>query len=722
VTRGVQAPSRPSPTALRALARNPWMPAIALAAFALALGAILMHYGLHLWTHSYDEDTYRHAGIATARELPQSLWSMDLSDRGLQRLETWVFAAALEPLGTPDGFRAVRVVNTVCFCSTAVPVWFWGRRLGLTPWWAAFTAALAISVPWATVTATFLTENVAYPAVTWGLYGIWSAAVRPSPRTVLLVALGLAIAMLSRTVMIVLPGVFLVVALAVLLRYDAAAAWRRRRALTPRQLVPAGAVLALGVAGLALFLFDRHALDPLTGRYGASTAILPERIPEVTRVSLARVVSGVGIVPGIVGIAWMVEALVRPARRASFALAVLAVMTTVLVVYSALRAGPDERYLMYLAPVLLLAAAVAVQCREVHVAVLGAATALVLWLFAGAPWNADGTPFSYMVAAAETFHARVLLLGVGSRLAPGGLSYEALLALGIIVAMAAVAVAVRAAGRPWARWLGGALLAGIAVVQLVQLVYDDRRFTTDAAWGPAPLEDRAWVDRAAGTDHGIGLFLPPNTTDLGLQEAWRETAFWNLSVTRLVVAPGATPLPPYNVSTIESVGLDTETGRLAGATALPRWLLEPQLAPLAPLYGDVVAAAGYEPLNLVRMRRAAVRWLVTGTDPLGWTPPDQDARIRVFFPADRGSCLDVQLDPPPGVQGTHAVTLRSAGRTRRKPLAEGLAATFRFVALRQATADRFADVRVRVDGGTTPPTGVSVGGRISIVARKACPA
>jgi len=694
---------------------------VALGLLATVIGLVLIHYSLRLWTHNYDEDLYQAVGARTRHGLPDALWSLDVSERGLQRLESWVFALVLEPLGSPDGFRAVRIVNIACFCSTAVPVWLWGRRLGLGALGALAAGVLALLVPWATVTATFMTENVAYPAVTWALFAIWRAAERPVLGRILAAAVLCVVAMLARTVMIVLPGVLLVVVAATVLRYDARGAWARRATLDRRHVVTVAAVGLFALVGLVVFLVDRSALNRFTGSYGAQTGIVTGQIRDVARDSVARVVSGVGVLPGIVGIGWAAQALVRPARRESFALAVLTVMTAVLVVYSALRGGPDERYLMYLAPPLLLGAGVAVARRELHPAVLAGATALVLWLFAAATWNPNAAGFAYMVSAAQMFHARILLLNLGSHVPV--LSDGAALAVLVAVAAAVVGVAL---ARPRARAAGlvlGLLVAGVVVVQLAQTLYVERHFTTESAWGPPALADRAWVDRAVDGRKGVALFVPRTAGDLDLNEAWRETAFWNLTLRRMLSTPDAPQLLYVQNVAPQRVDLDPETGHLVGVADLPGMMVEPRLSPTAPLVGTTVASAGYEPMALVRVRAPArVAWLVSDGDPAGWTLPGKATHIRVYETADtRHPCLTLGIVAPPGLTGSRAVHLRSGDRSWTARVTAARPLVLRGVRLAAGTDAHFADVGLSADGATAlPGGGAPVGVRLVSIQRTGC--
>jgi hypothetical protein len=716
--------SDPGGAPLRGLSRHGSTVALAVVvAAAVVIGVVLTHYALLLWTHTFDEDIYKGAGIYTADHFPGALWETHLSTRGIQRLESWVFAAGFTLADGPAAFRLIRVINIVFFCSTVIPVWLWARSLGTRGVPAAAAALLTILVPWATVTAMFFTENVAYPAVTWALYAIWAAAVRPRPRVLVLALAAVVVAALARSVMVVL-AVFLVVSVvAVAVRCHGRAAWAARSTWTPRQIAP-WALLGLAfLVALAFYAFDRSAFsEQLTGSYTADVLFRLGDLGDATRISLARVISGIGILPGIVAIAWVGRTLWRPADPQRFALAVIAVLTAVFVIYSAMRGGPDERYLMYLAPVLLLCAAQAVDRRDVGPVGVMVAAALVVWLFASVPWSADQHAYGFLVSAAQAFHARILLLSLGSHLPGVGLSYAAILAVGILAVSALAA---------WALWRGGraglglgvVLALGLLAVQAAQLGYVERHFQRETMWGP-DLQGRAWADQAIPAGAQAGVFMTnQSAAPTPLTESWREIAFWNLKLDHLLIAPGAPDLVPLNMGPKLGVTIDPASGRLVSEGGVPRYLVEPRVRPIAPLAGPTIAEAGYEPFALVDAGATPrVQWEVLGVDDLAWSIPGQATAIRVFrgTPGAAGDCLDLGLTTPDELSGTRRVVVRSGTFTRRLTLKASQTATVRAIPLRPAGPGAFSDVAVDAAGVTKLADGRRTAVNVGSVARVAC--
>jgi hypothetical protein len=704
---------------------------VAVVAATAAVGATLLHYALLLWVHSYDEDVYRAHGLETLRHFPSSLWAVD-HERGVQRLESWVIAAGLWLFDGPAAFRAIRVLNVALYCSTVIPVVLWARAMGVRLAVAFVAGVLAILVPWATVTAVFFTENPAYPAATWALYAMWAAATRPTWRRVALVAVAVFVALLARSVMIALPVVFVVTLVAVAVRFDLRSAWAARATWTPRQVVP-WALLGAGALVAAMFYaFGRSKVShQLGGSYTLDLDLRPGELWDIAKRSLARVVSGLGILPGVIALAWIGRTLWRPAGRDRFALAVLAVLTFLFVVYSAQRGGPDERYLIYLAPPLLVAAAVAVDRLEIGPVAVMVAAGLVVWLFAVVPWSADQHAYGFLVSSAEAFHARILLLSLGSH-APGvGLSYPALLALGVLGVAAIAAVALHRRDR-LALGIGIALAVGVIGLQVAQMTYVSRHFQRETAWGP-DLEGRAWVDRSVGGERAALLITNQNSAAIPLAEAVREVEFWNTKLDTRLLAPTADPRSLYGgASRSQAIDIDRATGRLIaapGAPAIPRYLAQPLLQPVAPLAGRVVVQPGYEPFALINAGPAPrVQWQVDGVDAFSWSRPDERTAVRVYRgtdgPPPPGDCLDVGLSAPDELgTATRRLTVTSGEWRRTVTLRAQHPVTLKAIPLTAANADAFRAVRLDAAGA---PVRLGDGRRtafnMATVARAACPA
>jgi hypothetical protein len=575
-------------------------------------------------------------------------------------------------------------------------------------------------VPWAVVTATFMTEAVAYPLATWALFCVWRVAARPEGRALAVALAAIALATLGRSVMVLLVAMLAAVLVVVAVPYHGPAAWRARRAWTPRAVAPWALLAAAVLLVLALYVVDRGALDPLTGVYSTSLSANLDVLPRLMRDDLGYVLSGLGVLPGIVGLAWVGRNLVRPTGPDSLALALIVVLTTLLAAYSTMRAGPDERYIMYLAPPLIVAAAVAIGRRQIGVMGLALATAATVWLFSAVPWRQDGAGYDFYVSAAQIFHGRVLLLGVGQRLPDLGVSDELILAVAIVIGAAVLALALTRldrVGRACALAVGGGLL----ILQVAQLLYVERHFTREAQFGAVSLADRAWVDRAAGGhDDPIGVFVTRTGPDApNLYESWREVAFFSESPRTVFQVAGSVALDPL-YGGHEMIYIDERTGRLSAPVPIPRLLLELQITPKAPLFGETLAYGDYVQFSLVRTQGPPrLKWFVSGSDDASWTVPGQPTRIRVFRTAGTGDCLTLALQPPETLTEPRAVTVRSGSaqfRVTVPPKGDAHVANVRLVG---GDAEAFSDVTIDAEGAT-PVLGAPRGVRLASIVRGPC--
>ena len=296
------------------------------------------------------------------------------------------------PLASPDAFRVAHVVNAVVMASAAVPAYLLAREL-LDRAWAFAVAVLAVVLPWMVLVGFLMSEVVGYPAFLWAVLAFQRAVVAPSDRRDALAAAALVVAILARTQFTALA---LVLPLAIVI--DELADARAARAGSLRGTIGSGVRSALGhhrtlwalyavgaVAALALVLTGRRPL----GAYSTtveSGSVLPAGVWWFAVEHLAVVAIGCGLVPVVLGGGWMLGSVVRPSSRERRAFATLALLTVaVLAVETAsfdLRFGGEDlirdRYLFYVVPLFLVAAAVALSEERKRPAIVGLAGATVL--------------------------------------------------------------------------------------------------------------------------------------------------------------------------------------------------------------------------------------------------------------------------------------------------------------------------------------------------------
>jgi Dolichyl-phosphate-mannose-protein mannosyltransferase len=708
---------------LRAFEDRSWLWPVLLALGAALVGLVIVRYAFTFWNHTLDDDVYRLTGRQTYADFPAGLWQSTADDRGLQRLQAWLLGFGPGLFGTPGGFRVVRVVDILVYLTTVIPIWRWVRALGVGRWIALLAAVLAILTPWAIVTSTFMTESLAYPLAVWGLYTGWQAASEPTLGRLVKAGLVVVVAALARSVLVLIVPIFLLAMLAVGAR-NARRAWATRATWTRRQVLPWALVGAGLLFVLALYFGARSVLNPLTGVYGSTFSVNLEALRLLVRQDAAYVVSGVGILPGVIAAGFVARSLVRPARDESLALAVMTLGVAVFVAYSTMRAGPDERYIMYLAPMVIVCAAVGVGRREVGPLALAFGTLFTIWLFSGVDWRTTAQSFDYYVYAADVFHGKVMLLNVGERLRGTGLGHATIVALGIVVSAGVTALALWGRGRP-ARVAAGALVVGLLVLGVAQLSYVDRKFTAQANFGPRDLGPHAWVDNAVGKDGRVGVFVTRTGDDITgpqLYDTWREIAFFS-QVDRVVYQiSGSVALNPM-YGDQDLIAIDEQTGHLKPSRVpVPREMLEMTLNPKAPLAGRVIAEpeAGFVPWRLVRLDGTPrVRWLITGSDDASWTVPTQPTSIRVYRAGGAGACLTLGFGPPIHMQGPRRITVKVGKKTYKSTLNPDSNVVMHGIRLTGGDADAFAPVVVSADGTTmyqNAPRGV----RLLSVTREGC--
>ena len=241
--------------------------------------------------------------------------------------------------------HAAHILNAFVMASAGVPAGLLARRLTGSTAAAALAAVLTVVVPWISLSSFLLTEVVAYPVFLWALLACHRAVTRPSAANDVVALAAIVVAVTARAQLAVL-AVALAVAVA------AHGRGRGHRVLIAGYALGALALLALVAAG--------H--NPL-GTY--STTVhgnpFPLRILPSLPAHLASIGLGVGLLPFILGGAWLVQKTRRDAF-ATLATATIVLLTVEVSSYDVRFGGGivRDRYLFYLAPLFAIAFAAAV--------------------------------------------------------------------------------------------------------------------------------------------------------------------------------------------------------------------------------------------------------------------------------------------------------------------------------------------------------------------------
>lgn len=508
------------------------------------------------------------------------------------------FPALLEPILTAPAwlitdvgvaYRLAQAIGALAMSLAAVPAYVLAQRLGIPRRLALGVAALAVLVP-DFLYASFLTsEPFAYPLVLAAVASATAALARPSRRNQLAFVAFSVLAALTRAQLVILPAVF-VGAIAVL-----GARERRVRAAVREQLLP---ICALALPALALVLAGpTHVL-------GYYRAVLHLNLHPLASLRWAgwdamilAYASGWIVVPGALLGLWL--ALRRPLSQSEQAFAVITVLLAVaLLAESALLQGNaagqaavfganavKERYIYYLAPLLgLFFALYARRGWPLRLPHLALAAALVI-LSVRVPLSG--------FAAGATISASPILFAVywlGTALgSPGEAATVVAAAVGGLSLAAVLASRRPRLGTPIV--LGLALLAATAAS--AGAVALDLRSTASLRRSTLPA-DPSWVDRAR-----VGSVTLLQSFSGGRGVSVQEL-FWNRSITRVALLPGAAPFDSFRTerTTVASDGSLSVGGRpLSGAL-------------LVDTYGSTVRLRG---AHLLEAGPTAALWVPDGS-------------------------------------------------------------------------------------------------------------
>jgi hypothetical protein len=619
---------------VRSLAR-PWLGLTAIVVCASALLAVGTTR-VHEWVVQTDEMLYvklaRHMGV-TGSPLP-TLHGQRVGFLGV------VYPIALAPfyggLDNVSAFTAAHAVNAVLFASASIPAYLLGRRL-VAPGWALVVALLAVSLPWAVNAAFVMSEAAAYPVFLWAVLACHVCISEPSGRADALAAVALALAFFTRPQFLFLAAVL---PLAALITVGPRPAFRQHRVLAIVYAV--GLVLVAVLAGLG----QAHRL---LGDYGVTAtegSLLPAIAWKSAAIHVDVLAVGLGIVPLLLGAGWAYSALRGGAvrLRAFAALTALAIPLLALETgsYDVRFGGPDvirDRYLFYLAPLLLLATAVCLVQERLPLVGIAAVTVV----FAATAVFADFAPVAGLWVDSPESVLNGLIHDESGGLPAGVFVALCGVVLGLIcLALALVPRGAALAGVAVAVFCFGGAVAGYAFHRLL---------TSNTPLGvPTTGKSRVrdWIDTVVPAGDAVGVLAYPLARDWGQSAIqWWDAEFWNNRARRAFVVPDRTYTYTPFPSTV--LRLDYATGRFAGTDDAPPYVLAaPNDARFGLAGAQTAANVGLVVRQVERPYRAV--WATRGLDSDGWTRPGRPTTIRLFAdPAKptEAATVTVLLDAPP---------------------------------------------------------------------------
>ncbi len=459
--------------------------------------------------------------------------------RPLVRGEAADFPALLQPILTAPAwllhdvgtaYHVVQGLGAFAMSLAALPVYWLARRLDLSAAVGLGLAALTLALPDLIYAGWVVAEPFAYPLVLGAVAAGVAALARPSRRSQLLFVALAGLAAFARIQFIVLPACFAAAVVLFGLRE------RRLRETVREQALPLF-LLAAPVA-LALVLGPSRVLAFYGGVVEADVDPVAVARNSAPNLLVLLYASGFVLVPGaLLGLGL---ALARPRNRAETAFAALTLLLTVSLLGQAGLFGAfdraQERYLFYVLPLAAIGfglyASRGWPYRLQH-ALLAAGLVAV----------AAVVPLAGFAAAEEKMHSPLLYADyrieqwLGS---PGTGSLAVALA-----ATAGLAAVVVASARP--RLATGAAIAVALLLcagfSAAAAIFDTENTTSArrSFFGP----DRSWVDSA-----NVGEVTLVRNVDGQRGPAFQQL-FWNRSVKRLVLMPGATIIDPFRADAVD---------------------------------------------------------------------------------------------------------------------------------------------------------------------------
>ncbi len=598
---------------MRRLWARPWVP---IAVVWLALAAVLAVLTTRVadWYVMTDELLYERLAISIG-QLHSPLPHIHGELIGnVNQLYPLLLAPLFDGRLVPGGLRDAHVLNAFVMSSAAIPAFLLARRVTNGSRLAYVVPVLTVCLPWIVLASFLMTEVVAYPAFLWAILALHNATITPRPRNDVLLLVAIGVAVLARTQFAVLLAI---VPLALLLDRP-----------SPRRLVSEHRVLAGAYAVLALVAVVLAATGELSRALGtysvtAKGNLAPSGMPRSLLEHIAPVGLGMGIVPFVLAVAWLLSSAVQKRMRDQRAFASIAAVAFVALLLEVtsydLRFGAGrlhDRYLFYVVPLLLVAFVAMLLEHTWKRWAIVAGGALLALAFAFVPvisywkFNVD-SPVAYL-------NETLLAIGGSESGAQLFLAFAAIAALLLLLAGRRVALA----------------LAAIAVVLApVQTAAAFTRLLTHTGTSGRPITlDQGivfdWLDRKVGTGGTVTMVPYPFLYGDYWENVayWWNMEFWNASIRRAAVYDRAYTGTPETFPTT-TLSFDRTTGRanVSPSTYVAQAVAETRFR----LAGTVTAE--YRGVDLVRAEHPwRAQWLAFNLYRDGWTVPKVDGTIRVF--------------------------------------------------------------------------------------------
>jgi hypothetical protein len=499
---------------------------------------------------------------------------------------------------TQAAYDAAKYIGVVLMAAAAFPAYALARLL-VSPRLALFAATASIAVPAFVYTGLLVSEPLAYTWSTLALFLAVKALATRRPGWIVVAAGAAVVAPLVRSQLVVVPAIFALAAAWLAWRSERALAWRRDWTRWDRAGL---AVLAVGAAIAASAVVGHRSTS-----WNLATRLYKDRVLDYGVWAGGALAIGLGLLPVIVGLAWLARPAGEPRTPAGDAFrAVLGAGVVTFLFYAGVKGAYlstffasriYERNVIYLAPLFLVATAAWLARPQLRPWAL-AASALAVW------YALDSTPLQLDFPYFEAPGFGVLTWLNRSF----EWSYDTLHGPVLLAAFAVAVVLVVAVGRARGR-LRGALTAVVVVLVVTWSAVGQLEQSAGSRASGESLrgnlgEPVDWLDRRVGDARVLYLGQRVGEpTGVHLLEFWNRSlrAVWSMDGT----APGPGP-----TRTPDVVAPDGELGyQWDGDYVLTDNGVDVQ--------GEVVERRG--PLTLLRTGRPLrLRSFAAGVYPDGW--------------------------------------------------------------------------------------------------------
>jgi hypothetical protein len=601
---------------------------------ALAGGLALLTSQIADWYVMTDELLYERLAISIANlgsPLPQIHGELI---GNVNQLYPLLLAPLFHDRLVPPALLDAHVLNAFVMSSACLPTFLLARAVTESRRLPYLVAGLSVCIPWIPLSSMLMTEVVAYPAFVWAVLAAHRAALSPRARNDVVMVVALGVATLARTQFLVL---FLVVPIAFYvhgLAFTEAPSRLSRTRLAGRKLVEShrpltAAYALLLVAAVVLLAVGR--LSRVLGTYSVTAEgnVLPSGMGRSLLEHLAPLGLGLGILPFVLGVAWLFTNVVQPRAREQHAFAAIAVVTFAVLLVEVtsydLRFGQGrlhDRYLFYVVPLVLIAFAAALRAeRRPHWSLFISGTLMAV-AFLRVP-----------VVRYEKFNvdSPVAVLN-DALLDAGGTVDGARVLLGLATIVLVLLYFFAGAFLRRAQLTIVVLVFAVGAVTTETALAFNRLLTVDGTSGrPITLEQGGvfdWIDRKVGPTAKVTMVpYPILYGDYWENVAyWWNVEFWNASVQRAATYEQAFTGTPETFPTTE-LTFDRTTGRanVSPSVYAVQGIAEARFRLAGAELGE---DRGVALMAVDRPWRAA--WLTFDLYRDGWTVPKFVGKIRVF--------------------------------------------------------------------------------------------